>query len=121
QLEPDLPLVEGDANALQQVLLNLVTNARDAMAGPGEIHIRTRATDRRKHVEIGVTDTGPGIPPEQAARIFDAFYTTKPSGTGLGLSISEGIVREHGGTIAVQSEVGRGATFVITLPAAPAG
>ncbi len=118
ELEPDLPAVEGDANALQQVLVNLVTNARDAMAGRGEIHIRTRAIGRRKQVELCVSDTGPGILPEQAARIFDAFYTTKPSGTGLGLSISEGIVREHGGTISVQSAPGHGAAFVITLPVA---
>src|SRR5262245_13388942 len=117
RLSPDLPTVWGDANALQQVLMNLLTNARDAVAhaAEGEIEIAT-AADAAGGVRITVRDTGIGITPEALARIFDPFFTTKSSGTGLGLSISYGIIRDHHGTIDVQSHPGQGATFVVTLP-----
>ncbi len=121
RLAPGLPTVWGDANALQQVLMNLVTNARDALAARGEIVITTgRGAGPPEGVRLTLRDSGPGIPREILAKIFDPFFTTKPSGTGLGLSISYGIVRDHQGTIEVQSEPGRGTTFVLSFPASAA-
>ena len=116
-LAPGLPPVRGDANALQQVVLNLLTNARDAVPAGGEIVIETRPVlDRPGAVRLTVRDTGPGIPPEVMPRIFDPFFTTKDNGTGLGLSITHGIVRDHQGTLDVDSQPGRGTTFVLTFP-----
>jgi signal transduction histidine kinase len=117
-LEPGLPPVWGDANALQQVLVNLVTNARDALPGPGVIEVRTAASPDRRAVRLLVRDTGLGIAPEVLPRIFDPFFTTKREGTGLGLSISYGIAHDHGGTIDAASRPGEGTTFTLTLPAA---
>ncbi|HEU5323186.1 MAG TPA: ATP-binding protein, partial [Methylomirabilota bacterium] len=116
-LAPDLPAVWGDAGALQQVVLNLVTNARDALGGTGRIAVQTSAPPGGP-VRLAVRDTGPGIPSEVLSRIFDPFFTTKPEGTGLGLSITYGIVRDHQGTVEVQSAPGAGTTFVLTFPAA---
>jgi PAS domain S-box-containing protein len=117
-LAPDLPPVRGDENAIQQVVLNLLTNARDAIEGRGEIFVETaRAEDARGGVRLSVRDTGAGIEPEVLPRIFDPFFTTKQQGTGLGLSILYGIVRDHQGTVDVQSEKGKGTTFVLTFPA----
>ena len=113
-----LPPIEGDGNALEQVLLNLLTNAGAALPAGGEIAIATRRhPDRPGFVQLTVADTGCGIPLEILPRIFDPFFSTKSAGTGLGLSISHGIVREHGGTIDVESAPGRGTRFTITLPA----
>ena len=118
RLTPALPAVWGDANALQQVLMNLVTNARDALGARGEIVITTGCgAGPPEGVWLTVRDSGPGIPREILAKIFDPFFTTKPSGTGLGLSISYGIVHDHQGTIEVRSEPGRGTTFVLSFPA----
>ncbi len=120
RLTPGLPPIQGDPTALQQVLMNLVLNAREAMAGGGEIVISTDAAPGRPdHVRLIVRDTGPGISPEVLPRIFDPFFTTKPTGTGLGLSISYGIVREHQGTVDVQTAPGQGTTFILTFPAGP--
>jgi PAS domain S-box-containing protein len=117
-LAPWLPAVGGDANALQQVVLNLVTNARDVLGAGGEITIETAPVlDGSGAARLTVRDTGPGIAPETLPRIFDPFFTTKAEGTGLGLSISYGIVRDHQGTIDVQSRPGEGTTFVLTFPA----
>ena len=113
-----LPPVWADANQLQQVLVNLVNNAKQAMAeveGDRRLTISVRPAVGER-VRIEVADTGPGIPPDTIAKVFDPFVTTKRDGTGLGLSISYGIVREHGGTLTVESTVGRGATFTIELP-----
>src|SRR5712691_1441719 len=112
-LAPDLPPIWGDTNALQQVVMNLLTNARDAVGPGGQISIETGAAGDA--VRLTVHDTGPGIPPEILPRIFDPFFTTKAEGTGLGLSISYGIVRDHQGTVDVQSEPGEGTTFVLTF------
>jgi signal transduction histidine kinase len=124
-IEPSLPPVWADGNQLQQVLVNLVTNAKQAMAELPEgqrrlkITTRTLGTDR---VLISLEDTGPGIPADVLPRIFDPFVTTKGSaGTGLGLSISYGIIREHGGHITADSRPGHGATFTIDLPVGSAG
>jgi PAS domain S-box-containing protein len=121
-LAPDLPPIWGDASALQQVVMNLLTNARDAVKGAGEISIETSATPEAPGaVRLTVRDTGPGIPPEVLPRIFDPFFTTKAEGTGLGLSISYGIVRDHRGTVDVQSRPGEGTTFVLTFQSAQPG
>ena len=114
QLAADVPAVLGHANTLQQVVLNIVTNAGQALGDHGTIRIVTRADQNR--VTIEVADDGPGIPADVLSRIFDPFFTTKPSGTGLGLPVSYGIVRDHGGTMDVRSEVGRGTTFTVSLP-----
>jgi hypothetical protein len=123
-LDPTGPVVLGHANALEQVVLNLVSNARDAMGGEGEVSIESSfVPDRPGWVQLTVRDTGPGMPPEVLSRIFDPFFTTKERGTGLGLSVSYGIVRDHNGTIDVQSDPGRGTTFTMTFPEfkAPSG
>jgi signal transduction histidine kinase len=119
-MAPDLPSVWADGHQLQQVLVNLVTNAKQAMAELPEADRRLKVTTRAlgaDRVRISVEDTGPGIPPEVLPTIFDPFVTTKGSaGTGLGLSISYGIIREHGGHITADSRPGHGATFTIDLP-----
>jgi two-component system NtrC family sensor kinase len=118
--ESGLPPVWADHHQLQQVLVNLVTNAKQAMAEQPEAERRLKITSRAlgpDRVQITVEDTGPGIPPEVLPTIFDPFVTTKGSaGTGLGLSISYGIIREHGGHITADSRPGRGAIFTIELP-----
>src|SRR5438034_4058246 len=115
----DLPPIWGDANALQQVIMNLLTNARDAVGSGGEIAVETAAT--ANGVRLIVRDTGRGIPPEILPKIFDPFFTTKAEGTGLGLSISYGIVRDHQGTVDVQSQPGEGTTFVLTFQSTGVG
>jgi len=118
ELAPSLPQVWGDANALEQVVVNLLTNARDALSDGGVITVETARVAEPAGVRVAIRDTGPGMTPEVAARVFEPFFTTKPNGTGLGLSISYGIVREHGGTVDVTSEPGKGTTFVLTFPEA---
>jgi signal transduction histidine kinase len=112
-----LPDVHCYPAKINQVVMNLVTNAIDATDIGGKVAVRS-APGVNGDIRIEVADTGKGIPPEIRERIFDPFFTTKPigQGTGLGLSISYGIVRDHGGTIEVDSEVGRGTKFVVTLP-----
>ncbi|HTU34902.1 MAG TPA: ATP-binding protein [Candidatus Acidoferrum sp.] len=114
----DLPLVLGSTTRLQQVFLNLFMNARDAMPEGGMLEVRTGA--RNGSVEIEVTDTGMGIPPENLNRIFDPFFTTKASGrgTGLGLSVSYGIIKEHAGKVDVHSTPGKGTSFRLEFPVA---
>jgi len=111
-----VPPIYAQGERLQQVFINIILNALDAMPGGGELRIRLSVEDGAEVVRI--SDTGTGIKPEHRSRIFDPFFTTKGvgKGTGLGLSISYAIVKEHDGRIDVQSEVGRGSTFCITLP-----
>jgi two-component system NtrC family sensor kinase len=116
-LQADLPPISGDRNQLQQVLLNLLLNACEAMPDGGTLAITTGA--RGGEVVITVADTGSGIKREDLQRIFDPFFTTKPvgKGTGLGLSVSHGIIHQHEGTIEVESTEGKGSTFTVRLPA----
>lgn len=124
ELMMELPRVDGDAEQLKQVLINLVQNAIQAIGtGPGRIEIRTMRGDLRGSsdaVEVRVQDSGPGIPPEQQPHIFVPFFTTKEKGTGLGLAICQRIVKSHGGTIGVASRPGEGTAFVLRFPV-PAG
>jgi two-component system NtrC family sensor kinase len=115
--QKDLPLVHTDAPSLRQVVLNLLTNATHAVQKDGQIRIATKSSQNGS-VDIIVADTGCGIPKDHLTKVFDPFFTTKPEGkgTGLGLSICHGIVDKLGGRISVSSEVGKGATFVVTLP-----
>jgi signal transduction histidine kinase len=119
ELEPQLPTIQGVADQLKQVLLNLVLNAAEAMFDGGLLHVQTYVGE--DHVQgrstvITVTDTGFGIPPEQLPRIFDGLHTTKERGMGLGLYTSKAIVERHAGRISVQSKPGEGTTFTIMLP-----
>ena len=122
QLDADLPQVVGDVGQLQQILMNLLGNARQAIEAQGHggtIRVRTQRTEDNR-IRLEVSDSGPGIPEGIMARIFDPFFTTKPAGvgTGLGLSIVLSLVREHGGQVHVSSPRGSGAVFVVELPAA---
>jgi len=122
ELDPSSPVVWGNGPQLQQMLLNLLINAEQALAeSPVERAIAIRTAGTTDAVRLEVADSGPGIAPEIQARIFDPFFTTKPVGvgTGLGLSICYGIVQEHGGRITLETAVGRGATFVVHLPRDP--
>lgn len=115
--EPDSPKVFGNSGKLQQIFTNLLLNARDAISNGGRITLST-ATAEDDSLMIEVSDTGIGIAPENVAKIYDPFYTTKGvgRGTGLGLAVSYGIVQEHSGHMSVESTPGRGTTFRITLP-----
>jgi signal transduction histidine kinase len=114
-----LPGVTCSPGKINQVVLNLLTNAVQASPDGGRVTVRTRHVN--DGVQIQVADNGQGIPPEIRGRIFDPFFTTKPQGegTGLGLSISHGIISDHGGRFEVESEVGVGTTFTVTLPLCP--
>ncbi|MCL5745892.1 MAG: ATP-binding protein, partial [Acidobacteria bacterium] len=117
-LEEQLPPVRANSGKLQQVFLNLFLNAKDAMESGGTLRVSTRADGQV--ARIVVSDTGHGILPENLTRIFDPFFTTKAGrkGTGLGLSVTYGIVREHGGTIEVESQPGEGTRFHLEFPLA---
>jgi len=112
------PQVMVDKAQIQQVLMNIVFNAAEAMEGYGDLIISTRVTETDRFMEIEFTDTGCGIPEENLERLFEPFFTTKEvgHGTGLGLAISYGIIQRHGGDIEVKSQVGKGTTFTIRLP-----
>lgn len=123
-LTNDLPKILGDTNRLEQVMINLILNARDAILSAGEssvtdprIEIRSLLLDGR--VTVKVSDTGPGVPECAKTKVFEPFFTTKKpgEGTGLGLSISYGIIKEHQGTIEIAGKVDCGATFILTFPA----
>ena len=125
RMDPQLPAVLADKNQLQQVFVNLLMNARDAIEERGANvggQIQLTTTARNGFVEAQIRDTGVGIPPDIRERIFDPFFTTKPpgKGTGLGLSILYGIIEQHHGRITVESTRGEGATFIVRLPLASA-
>jgi hypothetical protein len=120
-LDPGLRPVHGNAGQLQQVFLNLILNARDAMSAGGTLEVRTWSDGSGARAEVA--DTGQGIAPEHLHRIYDPFFTTKAvrKGTGLGLSVTYGIIQEHGGSIEVSNRPGGGATFRLELPLAVPG
>ena len=107
-----------DPSQVERVFLNLIINAADAMDGNGTLTLTTRHNQENKTIEIKVQDTGHGISNENMEKIFDPFFTTKETGhgVGLGLAISYGIVKEHNGTISVESELGKGTTFTVSFP-----
>ncbi len=131
-IAPDLSQAEVDASQLRQVILNLVTNAREAMPGGGTVEVRAEDVtllpgellplEKGAYVKISVRDHGTGIPPEYLSRIFDPYFSTKEigarKGTGFGLAVCHSIVRNHGGLIKVESEVGKGTVFHVYIPAA---
>ncbi|MBF0506121.1 MAG: HAMP domain-containing protein [Nitrospirae bacterium] len=123
RLDPSIPEVVADPNQIQQVFLNLLINAADAMEKKGTVTIATRVVKNngRESAELEITDTGPGIPEEIIGKIFEPFFTTKPAGkgTGLGLAVSYGIIKKHEGVIFVKSQLGKGASFYIHLPVLP--
>jgi signal transduction histidine kinase len=131
ELSDELPDVSGDAERLQQVLINLILNAADAMKRQGRIVIATKKSadmtdaalwtlkEPKQFVEVRIKDDGPGIAPPLLEQIFIPFFTTKARGTGLGLALCQRIVQHHGGSLEVRSVEGHGATFVIRLPAVP--
>ena len=119
-LADDLPAINGNPGKLQQVFLNLLLNAKEAMPDGGSLRVVTQVNG---HVEALITDSGTGIAPEHMKRIYDPFFTTKTTpkpgdkrGTGLGLSVSYGIIQEHAGKIHVESELGAGTTFHLEFP-----
>jgi len=117
--QEDLPTIFCDRGQLQQIFLNIINNAIDAIGKDGLISIITRLQETE--VVVQIKDSGPGIPPNILQHIFDPFFTTKSpgKGTGLGLSIAYGLVKKIGGEITVNSEIGKGATFEIRLPVKP--
>jgi signal transduction histidine kinase len=114
----DLPHVAGDRVQLQQVLMNLMSNGIDAMKdGSGARHLAIKSQIAESgQVLISISDTGVGLPPQQADQIFSPFFTTKPHGTGMGLRISRSIVESHGGRLWAADNSPRGASFYLTLP-----
>ena len=116
KLEDNFPEIMADGDQIQQVIINFILNASDAMPNGGLLNIQSRVMKNGEYIELKFTDSGHGISEENKNRIFDPFFTTKESGTGLGLSISYGIIEQHGGTIHVESESGKGTTFIVQLP-----
>ena len=118
--QPNLPRVMADADQIQQVFLNLITNAVQAMPDGGQLAIKFRVPSPEPgHVTVSITDTGEGIPAENLPRLFEPLFTTRAKGIGLGLAISQRLVEAHGGSIEVCSQVGVGSTFTVRLPVAP--
>ena len=115
ELEENMPPISADQELLHRAISNLVLNAMDAMPAGGTLTLRSRSSDKEATIEVA--DTGSGLTPEECARIFTPYYTSKQHGTGLGLAIVQSVISDHGGTISVQSEPGHGTTFVIELPA----
>jgi PAS domain S-box-containing protein len=116
QLDPNVPRAWADSQQIRQVLLNILRNAIQEMPQGGQLTLTTN--ENRGEVRIAITDSGPGIPPENMDKIFEAFFSTKPAGSGLGLAICSQILRNHNGRIEAASRVGEGATFVVILPTA---
>ena len=118
-IAPDAMVIQGDINQLQQCIINLIFNAIDAMPTGGQLILSAKPTGKGRHILISVKDNGCGITPENRERIFEPFFTTKSegAGVGLGLSTTYGIIDHHGGTIHLESQPGKGSTFIIQLPA----
>jgi len=117
-LADNLPIVSLDRDQFQQVVVNILINAMEAIERDGEIRVETSHDEPNRTIKLKITDTGQGIPEDVRLKLFDPFFTTKDTGTGLGLSISHGVIQRHGGHISFESQVGRGTTFTIVLPVA---
>ena len=117
KIATDLPEIKGNRQGLQQVFLNIITNAVQSMKNGGDLTIRVISENDNKII-VSIQDTGTGIPEEHLPNIFDPFFTTKEvgKGTGLGLSVSFGIIKKHGGQILVESKVNKGTTFTVVFP-----
>ncbi len=115
-LAENLPRINIDKDQIEQTLINLTLNAIEATPSGGQVMLSTRFIEGSGLIEIEVSDTGVGISPENIDKIFDPFFTTRETGTGLGLAITHGIIEQHGGTIHVESEIGKGAHFFIRFP-----
>jgi len=116
RLATDLPAAKMDKDQIEQALINLTLNAIEATAPGGRVTIASRYAPEVETVEIVVSDSGQGISEENMSKIFEPFFTTSEGGTGLGLAITHGIIEQHGGTIEVESKLGRGTSFTIRLP-----
>jgi two-component system NtrC family sensor kinase len=116
RLDADLPQIQIDSDKIKQVFLNLMLNAAEAMPDGGSLVIISRLSEKKKNIEIELTDSGLGIAKENINKLFDPFFTTKTGGTGLGLAVSYGIIEQHKGKIEVKSQEGRGSSFIIKLP-----
>jgi len=116
--QEDLPMIIIDPSQIERVIMNMIINAAEAMDGSGELILATRSGPYSEHIELEFKDTGQGVSIENLEKIFDPFFTTKDvgHGTGLGLAISYGVVKAHNGTISIESEVGKGTTFIVRLP-----
>ncbi len=114
EFHPEEIVIYADQEQMERVFINLISNAIDAVSGEGDIIVR--AVEEDTNVRIRLSDTGHGISQEAVEKIFEPFYTTKDKGTGLGLAIVFNIIQKHNGEITVESEEGRGTTFIITLP-----
>jgi signal transduction histidine kinase len=123
KLDPNLPELVGTEDQLQQVFMNLVSNAAEAMetSGGGVLKVTSKLLNSEGKIQINVSDTGPGIAYVNISKLFEPFFTTKKKGkgVGLGLSVAYGIIQEHGGSIFVRSTIGNGATFQVRLPLKP--
>lgn len=117
--DPQCPDLYLDKEQFMQVFLNLFANAIQAMPDGGTLTVNTRFDPKKELVEVFVSDSGKGIPKEMQEKVFTPFFTTRENGTGLGLSITQNIIKAHGGRIELESKEGRGATFMISLPAPP--
>ncbi len=120
ELAPDLPSIQADPVQLSQALINLIINALQAAPVNGHVRVRTR-WDKSGTVATDVSDDGPGINPEDHAKIFEPYFTTKNEGSGLGLWITQQIVHAHGGTLLVASQPGQGSSFTLSIPVEPSG
>ena len=120
EIEENLPLVSINYNQIIEIFLNIMINAIDAMESKGKLSVRVKreidADDGNSYIQIEIQDTGKGIPPEDLERVFARYYTTKSTGTGLGLAVVDRIIKAHNGKIKVTSRVGKGSTFIISLP-----
>jgi two-component system NtrC family sensor kinase len=116
ELDADIPTVLVDRGQIQQALINLIINAIEATDSDGKILLTSGYDPGGHNIEVQVNDSGEGVPAEDLGRLFDPFFTTKEDGTGLGLAITHGIIEQHGGTIDVDSKIGKGTTFKIKLP-----
>ena len=123
KLQENLPLATVDTSQIERVFINMIMNASEAMQGNGQLSLATHFNPTKEIIEIVFSDTGAGISEENLKKIFVPFFTTKDIGygTGLGLAICYGIVQNHNGTISVHSEIGKGTTFVVSLPLRTSG